>query len=29
MARYAAPAAGILGLLLLIFLLGRRRHHRN
>jgi carbon monoxide dehydrogenase subunit G len=25
MARYAAPAAGILGLLLLIFLLGRRR----
>jgi hypothetical protein len=27
MARYAAPAAGIFGLLLLIFLLARRRSH--
>jgi carbon monoxide dehydrogenase subunit G len=29
MARYAAPAAGIFGLLLLIFLLARRRHDQN
>jgi carbon monoxide dehydrogenase subunit G len=29
MARYAAPAAGILGLLLLIFLLARRRHDQD